>query len=285
MNHKKIINYYCLDILLSINFDLLLKNIELDTFIHQKNKKYKKYNKIINYIIENNICKNYIIDEIFNFHETSKCIILKNNKIKDEILLISVTKPGNTHLESFFLNKNRLKFIPNNLSWINKDKCEIFQGIYNELFEYNFFENMKIYIEKLSENITINLVGKSINGMVNIIFSYLINMIVNNKINIYSYSICKFCNQTFIDELEKKNNIHINIINHQYDIIQLLVNIYTLNFKNIILINNNIFIQNNKNKNQDDIIKNNFKENIFSYSIKYHYSNNFFNSLLKCLEH
>ena len=109
---------------------------------------------------------------------------------------------------------------------------------------------------------------------------YLINMVINNQINIYSYSICKFCNQEFIDEIESKSNININIINHKYDAVQLLVEPFTLNFKKLFIIDKNLNIQYNQEMNQDDIIHNNFLSNMFSYSIKYHYTYNFFDSLL-----
>ena len=77
-----------------------------------------------------------------------------------------------------------------------------------------------------------------------------------------------------------QSNININIINHKYDAVQLLVEPFTLNFKKLFIIDKNLNIQYNREMNQDDIIHNNFLSNMFSYSIKYHYTYNFFDSLL-----
>ncbi len=278
MSNKNLIKYYFLDVLLCTNFDLLLEKkllsdvISVDELIDNK--------KLIKYFIKNDFIKDYFIDRIFDFNLNSKCVILKNNNINNEIILFSITKSSNNKLDSFLMNRNRIKIFPTDLSCIQKDNFELFYGVYDELFQYNFFKKIKKYILELSKNTIINTVGKSINGMTNIVLGYLINMVVNNQINIYSYSICKFCNQEFIDEIEKKSNININIINHKYDAVQLLVEPFTLNFKNLIIIDNELIIQNNKDKNQDDIIHNNFLSNMFSYSIKYHYTYNFFDSLL-----
>ena len=282
MDNKNLIKYYCLDILLCLNFDILKENNSLENIIELDNIIENK--KLIKYIVKNNFIKDYSINKIFNYHKNSKCVVLKNININNELILFSVTKPSNNQMESFLLNKNRLKFFPTDLSCINKENCELFYGVYGELFEYNCFKKIKNFILELDQNIIINMVGKSINGMTTIVLAYLINMVIPNKINIYSYSICKFCNQEFIEEIEKKSNININIINHKYDAVQLLVEPFTLNFKNLIIIDNELTIQNNKDKNQDDIIHNHFIKNMFYYSIKYHYTYNFFNSLLKCIE-
>lgn len=282
MSNKNLIKYYCLDILLGNNFDNLIENSILEDIISLK--KIIDNKKLIKYIIKNDFIKDYFVDKIFDFHENSKCIILKNNNINNEIILFSITKQSNNQLDSFLINRNRLKIFPIDLSCIQKDNCELFYGVYDELFQHNFFKKIKQYILELSKNTIINIVGKSINGMTNIVLGYLIKMVVSNQINIYSYSICKFCNQEFIDEIEKKSNININIINHKYDAVQLLVDPFTLNFKNLIIIDNELIIQNNKDKNQDDIIHNNFLSNMFSYSIKYHYSYNFFDSLLNSIK-
>ena len=278
MSNKNLIKYYCLDILLGNNFDYLIENSMLEDIISLE--KIIDNKKLIKYIIKNDFIKDYFIDKIFNYHENSKCIVLKNNNINDEIILFSITKPSNNQLESFLMNRNRLKIFPTDLSCIQKDNCELFYGVYDELFQHNFFKKIKQYILELSKNTVINTVGKSINGMTNIVLGYLINMVVNNQINIYSYSICKFCNQEFIDEIESKSNININIINHKYDAVQLLVEPFTLNFKKLFIIDKNLNIQYNQEMNQDDIIHNNFLSNMFSYSIKYHYTYNFFDSLL-----
>lgn len=298
---ENILNYYLLDIILTLYFDNLEENKYLENIIDLKNiffinndeikeelveiKKDKieieeVYKNIIHYIFKNKILENYFIDKIFNFHNNSKCIIIKNKLIKNKIFLISITKYNQHFFKNFLLNKNRLKFLPVNLECINHPNCKIYHGIYDELFKKYFFKNIKQYILNLDKSINIELIGKSINGMTNIVLGYLISMLIENKINIYSYSICKFCNQDFIDELEKKQNIELHIINHKYDAIQLLIKPFTLNFKNLIIFDtNNFIIQSNKDENQDTIIHKNFIYHLFSYSLKYHSSVHFFNDL------
>ena len=289
MDKEKILNYYCIDFILGIYFDFLeenknlkslinLNNINLDN-LKNNNESNNKYKKIINYLINKKVIDNYFLEKIFDFHDNSKCIILKNIYIENEIILFSITKHNQNFFKNILLNKNRLKFLPMNLDCINKKNFEIFHGVYEELFENLFFKNFKEYILNFNKSLIINLVGKSINGMTNIILGYLINMVLENKINIYSYSICEFCNQDF-DDIEK-NNINLNIINHKYDALQLLVKPFTLNFKNLIILDkNSIFVQNNKDENQDTIINKNFIFNLFSYSLKYHSSIYFFDDLL-----
>ena len=205
---EKLKKFYTLDYILSINFDILIENTLLKNIINFNNEdihnKEIKYNsKIINYSIENKTIECYSIDKIFNYHKNSKCIILKNT-LNDEIIIFSITKYNNDFLKNMLLNKNRLRFLPKDLSCIEKKECKIFEGVYQELFKNNFLKNIKNYILNISNSININLVGKSINGMTNIVFGYLISLLIKNKINIYSFSICKFCNQEFINEIEKK---------------------------------------------------------------------------------
>jgi hypothetical protein len=295
MNKENILNYYLLDIILTLYFDNLEENTYLENIIDLKNIFYinndeikeevieieKDYKNIINYIIKNKILENCFIDKIFDFHNNSKCIIIQNELIKNKIFLLSVTKYNQHFFKNLLLNKNRLKFLPINLECINQPNCKIYHGIYDELFKKEFFKNIKQYILNLDKSVNIQLIGKSINGMTNIVLGYLISMLIENKINIYSYSICKFCNQDFIDELEKKQNIELNIINHKYDAIQLLIKPFTLNFKKLIIVDkNNIMIQTNRNENQDTIINKHFIYHLFSYSLKYHSSVHFFNDLL-----
>ena len=296
MNKEIILNNYSIDFILSLYFDNLQKNKNLQDIIDLKNLDFFTFNKksdeeieeiennyknIIDYSIKNDILKNYYIDEIFEFHNNSKCIIIKNNNIINKIYLFSITKHNHHFFKNMLLNKNRLKFLPVNLKCINKKDCKIYHGVYDELFKKHFFKNIKEYLLKLDNSISIQLIGKSINGMTNIVLGYLISMLLKNKINIYSYSICKFCNQDFIDEIEKKENIKLNIINHKYDAVQLLVKPFTLNFKNLIILNKDkLIIQNNIDENQDTIINKNFIYNIFSFSLKYHSSIHFFEDLL-----
>jgi hypothetical protein len=295
MNKKKILNYYSLDFILSIYFDSLEENKNLSSIIDLNNQDFffnkedleeideikNNYKHILDYSIQNNILEDYYIDKIFKFHEHSKCILIKKKSNQKKLFLYSVTKHNHYFIKNILFNKNRLKFLPINLECINKSNCKIYHGVYDELFQKYFFKDLKLYLLTLDNSINIELIGKSINGMTNIVLGYLISILLSNKINIYSYSICKFCNQDFIDEIEKKQNIELNIINHKYDTVQLLIKPFTLNFKNLIIVDkNNLTIQSNKDENQDKIISSHFIFNLFSYSLKYHSSIQFFKDLL-----
>ena len=75
--------------------------------------------------------------------------------------------------------------------------------------------------------------------------------------------------------------MNIKIINHIHDPVQLLISPFTLNFKNIIFLDNtHMYIHTNKNRKQDEYIKNRFTSNVFSFLPTHHSSDYYFRALL-----
>ena len=207
-----------------------------------------------------------------------------DSKHINKIFILSVSKSHQNKFINFLSNPNRLKFKPKELNFLNQNNFLIFEGIYEELFCHSFYKEFTDYIHTLfinNKELEYDFIGFSINGITSIFLSYLLTIVYENKMNIYSFAIPKFCNQQLIDEFEQKKNMNIKIINHIHDPVQLLIPPFTLNFKSIIFLDNtHMYIHTNKNRKQDEYIKNRFTSNVFSFLPTHHSSDYYFRALL-----
>lgn len=278
MNKLDLLKYFCLKSILSYNFDLLEINKTLK-YILDKSIKNKD---IIHFSKQSNLFNHYKIINIIHYHSKSKCIFLEHPKHDKTIFIISISKSYNNNIINFLSNPNRLKFKCKELDFINKKNCIIFEGIYNEIFDKLFYKQYKEYIKNYNNEYHLIFVGYSINGITSLFLAYLTSIIINNKINVYSFAIPKFCNQNLIDLFEKKNNLNIHIINYLSDPVQLFVYPFTLNFKNIFFLKDkSYFIHDNKEKNQDIFIKEHFSSYLSYFTFNKHLTSKYFNLLIE----
>ena len=276
---ENIINNFFFIKLLTINFDKLEENIYLKDIININDLDDLSLIEYLNY---NNILNNFMIDKIFNYNENSKCLILKNLINENEIYIYSISDSSDNIIKNFLKNLNRLKIKSQDLSCIDKNNCLLMNGVYQELFENNTFKLIKEYIKTLSSEMIINIIGYSINGCSSILLSYLLTYICNNTINVYSYATSKFCNTDLINEINKKSNINLLIINNKFDPFQLVLPNFTLNFENVLIYRKNIKFFSNDNI--DNIIISNFRNNFFYYSYENHIISKCLKSLIKSFE-
>ena len=276
---ENIINNFFFIKLLTINFDKLEENIYLKDIININDI---NDSILIEYLNNNDILNNFMIDKIFNYNKNSKCFILKNLLNKNEIYIYSVTNDSDNIIENFLKNLNRLKIKSQDLSCLDKDNCLLMNGVYQELFENNTFKLIKEYIKTLSSDMIINIVGYSINGCSSILLSYLLTYVCNNTINVYSYATPKFCNIDLINEINKKSNINLLIINNKFDPFQLVLPNFTLNFENVLIYRKNIKYFSKHNI--DNIINSNFRNNFIYYSYNNHIISECLKSLIKSFE-
>lgn len=155
------------------------------------------------------------IVHIIPYHSHSKCIFVQKQN-SDHLYLYSISNSHYPTSTFIFNNLNRINFLPKNLNFINKNKDFIPIGLYNELFEQQFFQKYKDFITN-KQFTSITFVGVSLNSLNSIFLAYLTTYFFHCDYIVFGYCVPSFCNKEFIQELESK--LKINIVNIHQDLI------------------------------------------------------------------